>query len=89
MTTCKLTFEQWQIKTLQVLSMFFVNSRSNPGVEHEARVPKKILKCKAVSRELNFSSAEKLESFKLIQKVYFKENCIEGIWFLKLTKCVF
>ncbi|KAF3835629.1 hypothetical protein F7725_028187 [Dissostichus mawsoni] len=35
---------------------------SVPGVEHEARVPKKILKCKAVSRELNFSSSEKLEN---------------------------
>ena len=49
-----------------------------------ARVPKKILKSRAVSRELNFSSAEKLESFRLIQKVYFKDSCIEGIltsWF--------
>ncbi|XP_016396435.1 retinal rod rhodopsin-sensitive cGMP 3',5'-cyclic phosphodiesterase subunit delta isoform X2 [Sinocyclocheilus rhinocerous] len=46
---------------------------SLPGVEHEARVPKKILKCKAVSRELNFSSVEKLEKFRLEQKVFFKE----------------
>lgn len=30
--------------------------RSVPGVEHEARVPKKILKCKSVSREINFTS---------------------------------
>uniref|UniRef100_A0A8C6GCS5 Retinal rod rhodopsin-sensitive cGMP 3',5'-cyclic phosphodiesterase subunit delta n=1 Tax=Mus spicilegus TaxID=10103 RepID=A0A8C6GCS5_MUSSI len=45
---------------------------SVPGVEHEARVPKKILKCKAVSRELNFSSAEQMEKFRLEQKVYFK-----------------
>ncbi len=43
-----------------------------------ARVPKKILKSRAVSRELNFSSAEKLDKFRLIQKVYFKDNCIEG-----------
>ncbi|CAB1323834.1 unnamed protein product, partial [Coregonus sp. 'balchen'] len=44
---------------------------SLPGVEHEARVPKKILKCKAVSRELNFSSSEKLEKFRLEQKFGF------------------
>lgn len=54
---------------------------SNPKLEHEARVPKKILKCRAVSRELNFSSVEKLESFRLIQKVFFKENCIEEWYF--------
>ncbi|XP_077390563.1 retinal rod rhodopsin-sensitive cGMP 3',5'-cyclic phosphodiesterase subunit delta isoform X2 [Festucalex cinctus] len=51
---------------------------SVPGVEHEARVPKKILKCKAVSRELNFSSSEKLEKFRLEQKVFFKGQCLEG-----------
>lgn len=43
-----------------------------------ARVPKKILKCKAVSRELNFSSSEKLEKFRLEQKVFFKGQCLEG-----------
>ncbi|TRY89317.1 hypothetical protein DNTS_003481 [Danionella cerebrum] len=52
---------------------------SLPGVEHEARVPKKILKCKAVSRELNFSSVEKLEKFRLEQKVFFKGQCLEGL----------
>ena len=51
---------------------------SNPETEHEARVPKKILKSRAVSRELNFSSSEKLEQFKLVQRVYFKDKCIEG-----------
>lgn len=44
-----------------------------------ARVPKKILKCKAVSRELNFSSAEQMEKFRLEQKVYFKGQCLEGM----------
>ncbi len=43
-----------------------------------ARVPKKILKSRAVSRELNFSSMEKLDKFRLVQRVYFKDNCIEG-----------
>uniref|UniRef100_A0A671TDY1 Phosphodiesterase 6D, cGMP-specific, rod, delta n=1 Tax=Sinocyclocheilus anshuiensis TaxID=1608454 RepID=A0A671TDY1_9TELE len=55
---------------------------SLPGVEHEARVPKKILKCKAVSRELNFSSVEKLEKFRLEQKVFFKGQCLEE-WFFE------
>ena len=37
--------------------------------EHEARVPKKILKCEAISREINFSSIEPMEKFRLEQKV--------------------
>uniref|UniRef100_A0A8D0GPG4 GMP phosphodiesterase delta subunit domain-containing protein n=1 Tax=Sphenodon punctatus TaxID=8508 RepID=A0A8D0GPG4_SPHPU len=44
---------------------------SVPGVEHEARVPKKTLKCKAVSRELNFSSFEQMEKFRPEQKERF------------------
>jgi len=35
---------------------------STQGVEHEARIPKKILKCKSVSRELNFSSEEEMNA---------------------------
>lgn len=50
---------------------------SLPGVEHEARVPKKILKCRAVSREINFSSKEAMEKFRLEQKVLFKGKCLE------------
>lgn len=50
---------------------------SVPGVEHEARVPKKILKCRAVSREINFSSKEAMEKFRLEQKVLFKGKCLE------------
>ena len=45
--------------------------------EHEARVPKKILKCRAVSREINFSSDEALEKFRLEQRVMFKDKCLE------------
>lgn len=41
-------------------------------MEHEARVPKKILKCRAVAREINFSSVEPMEKFRLEQKVLFK-----------------
>jgi len=50
---------------------------SVPGIEHEARVPKKILKCRAVSREINFSSVEQMEKFKLEQKILFKGKVLE------------
>ncbi|KAL4221618.1 Retinal rod rhodopsin-sensitive cGMP 3' [Mactra antiquata] len=50
---------------------------SSPDVEHEARVPKKILKCRAVSREINFSSKEAMDKFRLEQKVLFKGKCLE------------
>ncbi|KAA0188406.1 cGMP phosphodiesterase delta subunit [Fasciolopsis buskii] len=55
---------------------------SIPGVEHKAMVPKKILKCKAVSREINFSSAEALTKFRLEQKVFFKDQPVEE-WFFE------
>ncbi|XP_060532962.1 retinal rod rhodopsin-sensitive cGMP 3',5'-cyclic phosphodiesterase subunit delta [Cylas formicarius] len=50
---------------------------SLPGVEHEARVPKNILKCRAVSREFSFSSKKQIENFRLEQKVLFKGRCLE------------
>lgn len=56
--------------------------RSVPDIEHEARVPKKILRCRAVSREINFSSAEPMERFRLEQKVLFKGRCLEE-WFFE------
>lgn len=43
-----------------------------------ARVPKSILKCRAVSREINFSSVEAMERFRLEQRVLFKGKCLEG-----------
>ncbi|XP_039746397.1 retinal rod rhodopsin-sensitive cGMP 3',5'-cyclic phosphodiesterase subunit delta [Pararge aegeria] len=55
---------------------------SNPDVEHEARVPKRILKCRVVSREMNFSSIEPMEKFRLEQKVLFKGRCLEE-WFFE------
>ncbi|XP_037068421.1 retinal rod rhodopsin-sensitive cGMP 3',5'-cyclic phosphodiesterase subunit delta-like [Pollicipes pollicipes] len=50
---------------------------SLPEVEHEARVPKSILKCRAISREINFTSAEPMEKFRLEQRVLFKGRCLE------------
>ncbi|XP_070562009.1 retinal rod rhodopsin-sensitive cGMP 3',5'-cyclic phosphodiesterase subunit delta-like [Ptychodera flava] len=54
---------------------------SIPETEHEARVPKKILKCKSVSREINFSSIEQMDKFRLEQKVMFKGRCLEEWYF--------
>mmetsp|Transcript_11970 Transcript_11970/g.14248 ORF Transcript_11970/g.14248 Transcript_11970/m.14248 type:complete len:150 (+) Transcript_11970:77-526(+) len=42
-----------------------------------ARIPKEIMKCEAVSREINFSSAEKIDDFHLLQKVFVADQCLE------------
>ncbi|ODN00234.1 Retinal rod rhodopsin-sensitive cGMP 3',5'-cyclic phosphodiesterase subunit delta [Orchesella cincta] len=55
---------------------------SLPDVVHEARVPKTVLQCRAVSREINFSSVEPMEKFRIEQKVLFKGRCIEE-WFFE------
>ncbi|KAL1241199.1 5'-cyclic phosphodiesterase subunit delta,Retinal rod rhodopsin-sensitive cGMP 3' [Trichinella pseudospiralis] len=51
--------------------------QSTDDLSQPARVPKKILKCRIVSREINFSSAEQMEKFWLEQKVYLKNEVIE------------
>uniref|UniRef100_A0A914RYK2 GMP phosphodiesterase delta subunit domain-containing protein n=1 Tax=Parascaris equorum TaxID=6256 RepID=A0A914RYK2_PAREQ len=43
-----------------------------------ARVPKNILKCRTISREINFTSSEKIEKFRLEQRVFLKDSIIEG-----------
>jgi len=53
---------------------------ANPLKVHEARIPKSILKCKAVSREINFTSEKQIEKFRLEQRVYLKDHIIEE-WF--------
>ena len=45
-----------------------------------ARVPKKVLKCKTVSREVNFSSDEELTDLRLHQKILFKGKIMEGYY---------
>eukprot|EP00095_Tigriopus_kingsejongensis_P012461 snap_masked-scaffold898_size83862-processed-gene-0.3 protein:Tk12461 transcript:snap_masked-scaffold898_size83862-processed-gene-0.3-mRNA-1 annotation:"retinal rod rhodopsin-sensitive cgmp 3 -cyclic phosphodiesterase subunit delta isoform x2" len=50
---------------------------SIPEDEHEARVPQKILQCRAVSREINFSSIEPMEKFRLEQRVLYRGRCLE------------
>uniref|UniRef100_H3G7T5 GMP phosphodiesterase delta subunit domain-containing protein n=2 Tax=Phytophthora ramorum TaxID=164328 RepID=H3G7T5_PHYRM len=42
-----------------------------------ARLPVDILKCSAVSREINFSSAEEISRFRLEQRVFLDGSCIE------------
>ena len=44
----------------------------------EAHIPKDILKCRAVSREINFSSVELLNGLRLEQRVFFQGQCMEG-----------
>ncbi|KAH7476371.1 hypothetical protein PRIC1_000377 [Phytophthora ramorum] len=46
-------------------------------VEQKARLPVDILKCSAVSREINFSSAEEISRFRLEQRVFLDGSCIE------------
>lgn len=50
---------------------------SSPGIEHEAKVPIQILDLRAVSREINFSTVEPFEKFRLDQKVLFKNRIME------------
>mgnify|MGYP003385496878 CR=1 FL=1 len=45
--------------------------------EISERVPKSILKCKVVSRDVNFSSVEKINKLRIEQRVYLHGNCIE------------
>jgi retinal rod rhodopsin-sensitive cGMP 3',5'-cyclic phosphodiesterase subunit delta len=48
--------------------------------ELEAHVPGSILECPAVAREINFTSVEELENFRLEQRVYFQNMLMEE-WF--------
>uniref|UniRef100_A0AC35U5T9 GMP_PDE_delta domain-containing protein n=1 Tax=Rhabditophanes sp. KR3021 TaxID=114890 RepID=A0AC35U5T9_9BILA len=54
---------------------------ADPKIEHTAKIPKCILNCKAVSREINFTSAEEIQKFRLEQKVFLKDNIIEEWYF--------
>jgi len=42
-----------------------------------ANVPKSILQCKRVSREINFSSKKKMTQFRLVQTVMFHDTTLE------------
>ncbi|KAF1766480.1 hypothetical protein GCK72_006437 [Caenorhabditis remanei] len=54
---------------------------ADPKKEHKAHVPKNLLKCRTVSREINFTSSVKIEKFRLEQRVYLKGTIIEEWYF--------
>lgn len=43
-----------------------------------AHIPSQILKCKAVAREIVFSSTESIENFRLEQRLFLHGSSIEG-----------
>ncbi|OQS01472.1 cGMP 3',5'-cyclic phosphodiesterase subunit delta [Achlya hypogyna] len=45
--------------------------------EQRAVVPRDILQCPSVSREINFTSVEEIRDFRLEQRVYFHGKCLE------------
>jgi len=49
----------------------------NNVLEKTEILSKELLKCKEVTREINFSSAEEIKDFQLIQKVWLGEHPIE------------
>src|SRR5688500_14009296 len=49
--------------------------------ELEANIPKKILKCRIVSRDVNFSSEELIKRLKLVQYVYLQDQITETLEF--------
>lgn len=55
--------------------------------EMKEYVPKAILSCKAISREINFTSSEQLDKFRIEQRVYFNGQCIEE-WFFSFGFCI-
>jgi len=48
----------------------------------EEEIPKEILKCRAIAREIRFTSREQITAFRLEQRVYFSGTCIEE-WFFE------
>nr|CAD7256820.1 unnamed protein product [Timema shepardi] len=51
------------------------------NLEIKAKVPKQILECRAVLTQINFSSVEPLERFRLEHKALFKGKCLEKWYF--------
>ena len=45
--------------------------------EMKEHIPKEILLCKAVAREISFTSTEQLDKFRIEQRIYFHGKCIE------------
>lgn len=50
---------------------------SDPNIIHEVRVPTSILDVRAMQREINFSTAEVLQNFRIVQMAKFKGKLLE------------
>ncbi|KAF4324535.1 hypothetical protein BBO99_00001712 [Phytophthora kernoviae] len=59
------------------LAVFSTVTEPLLSMKFAARLPVDILKCPAVSREINFSSAEEIPQFRLEQRVFLGGSCIE------------
>ena len=46
--------------------------------ERDIHLPKRILQCRAVSREFQFSSVEMLQGLRLEQRIFLQGSCMEG-----------
>mmetsp|Transcript_63843 Transcript_63843/g.118679 ORF Transcript_63843/g.118679 Transcript_63843/m.118679 type:complete len:167 (+) Transcript_63843:85-585(+) len=58
--------------------MMWENSNwDTTSVESEAQIPRQILQCKQVSREINFSSDEMMHGLRLVQTVIFQNAVLE------------
>ncbi|KAL7299927.1 hypothetical protein TKK_0007247 [Trichogramma kaykai] len=55
---------------------------SCPDTEQQVHVPKEILKCQTVTREMSFTSVEQMEQFRIEQRVLFKGRVFEE-WFFE------
>ena len=45
--------------------------------QRDIHIPKRILQCRAVSREFQFSSIEMLQGLRLEQRIFFQGSCME------------
>jgi retinal rod rhodopsin-sensitive cGMP 3',5'-cyclic phosphodiesterase subunit delta len=54
------------------------NDWSDLLMERDIHIPARILKCRAVSREFQFSSVEMLEGLRLEQRIFFRGGLMEG-----------
>jgi hypothetical protein len=57
---------------LIIIFIFFIFIYSS------AKIPKEVLECDAVSREINFTSREEIQSFRLEQRIFVHGTCLEG-----------
>jgi len=58
------------------------NDWSDLLMERDIHIPARILKCRAVSREFQFSSVEMLEGLRLEQRIFFRGGLMEE-WFFQ------